>query len=268
MRLAYYCNMTISLFGEYFDKETGNIYLRARYYDPGLGRFISEDPIRDGLNWYVYCGGNPIKFVDPLGLKLKLNDPTDQELRNALEEITDHNLTINEETGEVTISKEERGRVDVTTTKHRAGTMLILRIINNDEMICIEQIMEGKSNFNSGKIQINFNETGPIYLYNGNGSTKVDLTSQPVFITVAHELVHADHWLRGTHLDKFNRTLYTVKNLDGRDFDSSVSKEELNTVGPIEWEEQTGRRYRRLFIDDLTENDIRWEHGLPLRSGY
>lgn len=55
--------------GEYFDEETGLIYLRARYYDPSIGRFVSEDPIKDGTNWYVYCGNNPIAFVDPLGLK-------------------------------------------------------------------------------------------------------------------------------------------------------------------------------------------------------
>ena len=53
---------------EYFDAETGNYYLRARYYDPGTGRFLAEDPIRDGLNWYTYCGGNPVAFVDPSGL--------------------------------------------------------------------------------------------------------------------------------------------------------------------------------------------------------
>lgn len=53
--------------GEYWDAETGNIYLRARYYDPGVGRFISEDPIRDGMNWYVYCGGNPVSRWDPTG---------------------------------------------------------------------------------------------------------------------------------------------------------------------------------------------------------
>ena len=53
--------------GEYYDAETGFIYLRARYYDPTIGRFISEDPIRDGLNWYAYANNNPVMFVDPSG---------------------------------------------------------------------------------------------------------------------------------------------------------------------------------------------------------
>jgi len=38
--------------GEYFDRETGMIYLRMRFYIPHLGRFLNEDLIRDGLNWY------------------------------------------------------------------------------------------------------------------------------------------------------------------------------------------------------------------------
>ena len=54
--------------GEYFDNETGYIYLRARYYDPSIGRFTTEDPIKDGLNWYGYCSNNPVMFVDPSGL--------------------------------------------------------------------------------------------------------------------------------------------------------------------------------------------------------
>lgn len=53
--------------GEYYDAETGLIYLRNRYYDTSVGRFISEDPIKDGLNWYVYCGNNPIKYIEPTG---------------------------------------------------------------------------------------------------------------------------------------------------------------------------------------------------------
>ncbi|MBQ2742999.1 MAG: DUF2974 domain-containing protein [Oscillospiraceae bacterium] len=54
--------------GEYYDAETGFIYLRARYYDPSIGRFTAEDPIRDGTNWYVYCNNNPVMYVDPWGL--------------------------------------------------------------------------------------------------------------------------------------------------------------------------------------------------------
>lgn len=46
--------------GEYTDEESGLVYLRARYYDPSIGRFISEDPVKDGMNWYVYCSNNPV----------------------------------------------------------------------------------------------------------------------------------------------------------------------------------------------------------------
>ena len=53
--------------GEYFDKETGTYYLRARYYTPSTGRFLTEDSARDGNNWYVYCDNNPIRYVDSNG---------------------------------------------------------------------------------------------------------------------------------------------------------------------------------------------------------
>ena len=55
--------------GEYFDSETGFVYLRNRYYDPNTGRFISQDPIKDGNNWYAYCENNPVNRIDPLGLE-------------------------------------------------------------------------------------------------------------------------------------------------------------------------------------------------------
>ena len=55
--------------GEYWDNETESIYLRARYYNPSIGRFTTEDPIKDGSNWYAYCGGNPVVFADANGLE-------------------------------------------------------------------------------------------------------------------------------------------------------------------------------------------------------
>ena len=54
--------------GEQYDNETDSIYLRARYYSPSLGRFTTEDPAKDGDNWYSYCAGNPVNGWDPSGL--------------------------------------------------------------------------------------------------------------------------------------------------------------------------------------------------------
>jgi RHS repeat-associated protein len=56
--------------GREFDPETGIYEYRARYFDPTVGRFISEDPIRfrGGANFYRYVANNPMDFRDPLGL--------------------------------------------------------------------------------------------------------------------------------------------------------------------------------------------------------
>nr|WP_283245832.1 RHS repeat-associated core domain-containing protein [Ligaoa zhengdingensis] len=68
--------------GEYFDAETGTIYLRARYYDPRIGRFTSADTVLQvmrklgsgievpdplSLNRYTYCHNNPVMYMDSTG---------------------------------------------------------------------------------------------------------------------------------------------------------------------------------------------------------
>ncbi len=47
---------------------TGLIYFNARYYDPIVGRFLTEDPSRKGHSWYSYCANNPLTFTDPTGM--------------------------------------------------------------------------------------------------------------------------------------------------------------------------------------------------------
>lgn len=61
----------------YYDIETGFYYLKSRYYDPAVGRFINIDSIEyadpetiNGLNLYAYCGNNPVMYIDPDGTEL------------------------------------------------------------------------------------------------------------------------------------------------------------------------------------------------------
>ena len=58
--------------GEQFDAITQQYYLRARFYNPALARFMQEDTFRgDGLNLYAYCANNPVRYVDPSGHQCK-----------------------------------------------------------------------------------------------------------------------------------------------------------------------------------------------------
>ena len=53
------------------DPQTGLYYVRARWYDPELARFVSEDPLglEGGLNPYVFAGNSPVNGRDPSGLQ-------------------------------------------------------------------------------------------------------------------------------------------------------------------------------------------------------
>jgi RHS family protein len=55
--------------GQYYDCETGLAYNRFRYYDPELGRYISEDPIglAGGIKLYGYVEDS-LSWIDPFGL--------------------------------------------------------------------------------------------------------------------------------------------------------------------------------------------------------
>ena len=60
--------------GYYYDTETELYFLKTRYYDPEIGRFMNIDGIEylapetvNGLNLYAYCGNNPVMGVDPNG---------------------------------------------------------------------------------------------------------------------------------------------------------------------------------------------------------
>jgi len=59
--------------GREYDDETQLYYDRARYLDPALGRFVSEDPIGldGGVNLYAFVGNDPINGWDPSGTRCR-----------------------------------------------------------------------------------------------------------------------------------------------------------------------------------------------------
>jgi RHS repeat-associated protein len=77
--------------GEPFDEESGLYYLRARYYDPSIGRFITEDTYEGtitnplSLNLYTYVENNPIRWIDPSG---HVKDSDNEELAKLVNPFT------------------------------------------------------------------------------------------------------------------------------------------------------------------------------------
>lgn len=63
--------------GAVYDNATGMYYMRARYYEPGTGRFITQDTYRgeasDSGTWhlYAYCSNDPVNYTDPSGHRYK-----------------------------------------------------------------------------------------------------------------------------------------------------------------------------------------------------
>ena len=59
--------------GEYYDRETGEVYLRARYYQPNIGRFLTRDSYTgqddepQSLHLYTYCENDGVNAWDPSG---------------------------------------------------------------------------------------------------------------------------------------------------------------------------------------------------------
>ncbi len=71
--------------GAMYDEATGLYYMNARYYDPQLGRFLTEDPIgrAGGSNLYAFVGGDPMSRRDPSGTDWSFDAQNDAAHRNA-----------------------------------------------------------------------------------------------------------------------------------------------------------------------------------------
>jgi len=52
-----------------YDVVLEKYFAQARFYDSANKRFVARDPVKDGKNWYGYCGNDPVNWIDPLGYR-------------------------------------------------------------------------------------------------------------------------------------------------------------------------------------------------------
>ena len=73
-----------------YDYATGLTYHWNRWRSEDGSCFISEDPIRDGLNWYVYCNGDPVNYFDNFGLSPKSALELISEKRDVINRVSEY----------------------------------------------------------------------------------------------------------------------------------------------------------------------------------
>jgi len=178
-----------------FDRETGLYYYGARYYEPKLSNWMSADPagfelinpmdsegklrkgynIVEALNWYAYAGNNPVIFVDPTGMKIKIKGS--RKFRKAVK------AALN------TIKSMPKGNELVSKLEDSDNKHIITETEDDNSIDVPADYKEGKG---SGST-INFNPDDMEGGKNEEGSTE-----RPPFVGLGHELGHAEAFDDGT----------------------------------------------------------------------
>jgi len=272
------------------DNETGLDYFLARYYSSTQGRFTSADPLyytanRPGdpqqFNLYAYVRNNPLGIVDPDGKDGQVVDSTTglpanqadrEQVQRDLRRIApgtrvDNNGVIH-----------RAGffhRVLNHLTGHGAGTALVTRIVNSSQTTTIA-IVPGLNNGGTNPTNLAASQAGqatgatiqydpgitagwPTRMPDAHGNvtntSPIQDQTPSSAVLLGHELVHADHIMRG-NVD------FSTGDHDFREgstnYRENYLREEFRTVG--------FKGYTR--SGDTTENQLRRELGENPRAAY
>jgi RHS repeat-associated protein len=291
-------NTVFGYTGYQTDPITDLYYAQARYYMPDIGRFASEDIIKGNtfeppsLNLYAYCRSNPLKYLDPDGNEVVLGGTAqDQQTTLAeLQNLTDHNLTVDSNSGVVSINSTPN------TTQFNSGNALVERLINsgNTCTIVVNTTQGNSANatiwddayrneyffglIHSNNIgsdtTVNFNPqsplaTTPTIMTVDPATGNVFAAVRPNYIGLGHELIHAERAMSGRTIDLANSADYRYQ----------IDRIQRSFLWFSWWEKIYATERERIEEYatvglmgnddcDITENDLRAEHGLNPRGAY
>ena len=258
---------------------SGLIYLRARYYDPSIGRFISEDPIRSnkgGGNWYTYCANNPVRFTDPSGLIITSTEADSKTIIPLLRELAGNSLEFKYEDGQIKITK-------TYDTKNHVGQTLVSDLINSSETVNVNvggielTNDDGTTSMNTW-CMYNATDTDPIQVYIdpddtlglGTRGTYVRQSDGtvieediPNFIHFGHELVHSWRDINGLFVNSWDEV-----GLIPYDDPRLWREEELQTMGINYTVNGIAARNYSTYNGIISENGLRLENELNTRVSY
>jgi RHS repeat-associated protein len=99
--------MNLGYTGKPYDTATGMYNYGYRDYAPAVARFTTEDPVRDGANWFAYVNNDPVNWVDLWGLEdiVAIRALDNYSSENAIY----YNFLVEKELDEIRIAAEEKG---------------------------------------------------------------------------------------------------------------------------------------------------------------
>ena len=139
--------------GKELDSETGLYYYGARYYEPVSAMWYGVDALAEkypNMGGYVYCAGNPVKFVDVDGKKIKFAESSTEDFKKAY-------------------------NTAVKTLKDKNVDRGLLEIIKSDKTYYITETKDLQSSFNSADQTIYWNPNLEVECENGYVLTSAEI---------------------------------------------------------------------------------------------